>query len=107
MYGTMLMLCLYTQGNLGWAYMQQNNYIAVEVVYRKYFSIELGNNKMCNLRICLMNQGRIGEEKSMLQCVKLASDGPWGLDFDLKSYERAQEMLGELQSQSVYSSLSQ
>ena len=79
MYGTMLMLCHCMQGNLGWAYMQQNNYIAAEVVYRKALSIEPDNNKMCNLGICLMKQGRIGEEKSMLQCVKPASDGPWGL----------------------------
>lgn len=94
-------------GNLGWAYMQQNNYIAAEVVYRKALSIEPDNNKMCNLGICLMKQGRIGEAKTMLQCVKPASDGPWGLDSHLKSYERAQEMLKELESQSVCSSFSQ
>lgn len=94
-------------GNLGWAYMQQNNYIAAEVVYRKALSIEPDNNKMCNLGICLMKQGRIGEAKTMLQRVKPASDGPWGLDSHLKSYERAQEMLRELESQSVCSSFSQ
>ena len=43
----------------------------------------------------------------MLQCVKPASNGPWGLHSHLKSYEQAQEMLGELESQSVYSSFSQ
>lgn len=94
-------------GNLGWAYMQQNNYIAAEVVYRKALSIEPDNNKMCNLGICLMKQGRIGEAKAMLQCVKPASDGPWGLDSHLKSYERAQEMLRELESQSVCCGFSQ
>ncbi|KAH9307904.1 hypothetical protein KI387_035815, partial [Taxus chinensis] len=88
-------------GNLGWAYMQQNNYIAAEAVYRKALSIEPDNNKMCNLGICLMKQGRIPEAKTMLRCVKsTSSDGPWGLESHLKSYERAQEMLKELEVQS-------
>ncbi|GLJ24574.1 hypothetical protein SUGI_0469540 [Cryptomeria japonica] len=88
-------------GNLGWAYMQQNNYVAAEAVYRKALSIEPDNNKMCNLGICLMKQGRIVEAKAMLRCVKPASsEGPWGLDSHLKSYERAQEMLKELELQS-------
>ncbi|GLJ16396.1 hypothetical protein SUGI_0278140 [Cryptomeria japonica] len=85
-------------GNLGWAYMQQSNYIAAEAVYRKALSIELDNNKMCNLGICLMHQGRVVEARSMLQNVKPASaNGLWGLDSHLKSYERAQEMLRELE----------
>eukprot|EP01018_Ginkgo_biloba_P019296 Gb_18147 [translate_table: standard] len=93
-------------GNLGWAYMQQNNYIAAEAVYRKALTIEPDNNKMCNLGICLMKQGRVAEAKAMLQCVKPASaDGPWGLDSHLKSYERAQEMLKELESQSACSNI--
>eukprot|EP01018_Ginkgo_biloba_P030665 Gb_29997 [translate_table: standard] len=94
-------------GNLGWAYMQQSNYIAAEAVYRKALSIEPDNNKMCNLGICLMNQGRVSEAKTMLQSVKAASaNGPWGLDSHLKSYERAQEMLREIEAQSLnYDSL--
>ncbi|GLJ36921.1 hypothetical protein SUGI_0746440 [Cryptomeria japonica] len=85
-------------GNLGWAYMQQSNYIAAEAVYRKALSIELDNNKMCNLGICLMHRGRGFEAKSMLQNVKPASaNGPCGLDSHLKSYERAQEMLRDLE----------
>eukprot|EP01018_Ginkgo_biloba_P031140 Gb_23420 [translate_table: standard] len=94
-------------GNLGWAYMQQSNYIAAEAVYRKALSIEPDNNKMCNLGICLMNQGRVSEAKAMLQSVKAASaNGPWGLDSHLKSYERAQEMLREIEAQSLnYDSL--
>ncbi|KAL2923356.1 Protein POLLENLESS 3-LIKE 2 [Bienertia sinuspersici] len=44
-------------GNLGWALMQQNNYIEVEDAYRRALSIAPDNNKMCNLGICLMKQG--------------------------------------------------
>ncbi|KAL2903776.1 Protein POLLENLESS 3-LIKE 2, partial [Bienertia sinuspersici] len=44
-------------GNLGWALMQQNNYIEVEDAYRRALSIAPDNNKMCNLGICLIKQG--------------------------------------------------
>ncbi|KAH7423932.1 hypothetical protein KP509_12G081700 [Ceratopteris richardii] len=85
-------------GNLGWAYMQQSNYVAAEAVYRKALSIEPDNNKVCNLGICLMKQGRIVEAKAMLKSVKPASsDSPWGSDSHLKSYERAQQMLQEIE----------
>ncbi|KAB2057706.1 hypothetical protein ES319_A11G185000v1 [Gossypium barbadense] len=87
-------------GNLGWALMQQNNYIEAEDAYRRALSIAADNNKMCNLGICLMKQGRIGEAKETLRRVKPAvADGPRGVDSHLKAYERAQQMLQDLESE--------
>ncbi|KAL2333824.1 hypothetical protein Fmac_015037 [Flemingia macrophylla] len=87
-------------GNLGWALMQQNNYIEAEEAYRRALSIGPDNNKMCNLGICLMKQGRIGEAKETLYRVKPAIvDGPRGSDSHLKAYERAQQMLKDLESE--------
>ncbi|CAN6485296.1 unnamed protein product [Victoria cruziana] len=86
-------------GNLGWALMQQNNYVEAEAAYRKALLIAPDNNKMCNLGICLMKQGRISEAKLTLRRVKPAvADGPRGVDSHLKAYERAQEMLRDLES---------
>ncbi|KAE8010641.1 hypothetical protein FH972_006996 [Carpinus fangiana] len=87
-------------GNLGWALMQQNNYIEAEDAYRRALSIAPDNNKMCNLGICLMKQGRIAEAKETLRLVKPAmADGPRGTDSHLKAYERAQQMLKDLESE--------
>ncbi|KAI4327756.1 hypothetical protein L6164_020181 [Bauhinia variegata] len=87
-------------GNLGWALMQQNNYIEAEDAYRRALSIAPDNNKMCNLGICLMKQGRISEAKETLSRVKPAiADGPRGSDSHLKAYERAQQMLKDLESE--------
>lgn len=88
------------QGNLGWALMQQNNYVEAEDAYRRALVIAADNNKMCNLGICLMKQGRIGEAKDTLRRVKPAvADGPRGVDSHLKAYERAQQMLRDLESE--------
>ncbi|KAF3440318.1 hypothetical protein FNV43_RR18602 [Rhamnella rubrinervis] len=87
-------------GNLGWALMQQNNYIEAEDAYRRALTIAPDNNKMCNLGICLMKQGRITEAKENLRKVKPAVvDGPRGTDSHLKAYERAQHMLKDLESE--------
>eukprot|EP00258_Populus_trichocarpa_P040458 XP_024456477.1 protein POLLENLESS 3-LIKE 2 isoform X2 [Populus trichocarpa] len=87
-------------GNLGWALMQQNNYIEAEDAYRRALATAPDNNKMCNLGICLMKQGRIGEAKETLRRVKPAvADGPRGVDSHLKAYERAQQMLKDLESE--------
>ncbi|XP_044487132.1 protein POLLENLESS 3-LIKE 2-like [Mangifera indica] len=87
-------------GNLGWALMQQNNYIEAEDAYRRALTIAPDNNKMCNLGICLMKQGRIAEAKETLRLVKPAvADGPRGVDSHLKAYERAQQMLKDLESE--------
>ncbi|KAK8673295.1 hypothetical protein V6N13_111641 [Hibiscus sabdariffa] len=87
-------------GNLGWALMQQNNHVEAEDAYRRALSIAPDNNKMCNLGICLMKQGRITEAKETLRRVKPAvADGPRGVDSHLKAYERAQQMLKDLESE--------
>ncbi|KAH6760032.1 Tetratricopeptide repeat superfamily protein [Perilla frutescens var. hirtella] len=87
-------------GNLGWALMQQSNYIEAEEAYRRALLLAPDNNKMCNLGICLMKQGRIGEAKDTLRRVKPAVvDGPRGVDSHLKAYERAQQMLRDLESE--------
>nr|XP_043640149.1 protein POLLENLESS 3-LIKE 2 [Erigeron canadensis] len=92
-------------GNLGWALMQQNNYIEAEDAYRRALVIAPDNNKMCNLGICLMKQGRLGEAKDTLRLVKPAViDGPRGVDSHLKAYERAQQMLKDLESEMMISS---
>ncbi|KAK4774063.1 hypothetical protein SAY87_029082 [Trapa incisa] len=93
-------------GNLGWALMQQNNYIEAEDAYRRALSIAPDNNKMCNMGICLMKQGRISEAKETLRRVKPAvTDGPRGVDSHLKAYERAQQMLKDLESEMMNRSL--
>nr|GMC93394.1 protein POLLENLESS 3-LIKE 2 [Ipomoea batatas] len=87
-------------GNLGWALMQQNKYIEAEEAYRRALLVAPDNNKMCNLGICLMKQGRIGEAKENLRRVRPAvADGPRGVDSHLKAYERAQQMLRDLESE--------
>ncbi|GAB4847553.1 hypothetical protein Ancab_026614 [Ancistrocladus abbreviatus] len=86
-------------GNLGWALMQQSSYTEAEDAYRRALSIAPDNNKMCNLGICLMKQGRITEAKETLRLVEPAvADGPRGVDSHLKAYERAQQMLQDLES---------
>ncbi|KAF8095841.1 hypothetical protein N665_0321s0018 [Sinapis alba] len=87
-------------GNLGWALMQRDNFVEAEDAYRRALSIAPDNNKMCNLGICLMKQGRIDEAKETLRRVKPAVvDGPRGVDSHLKAYERAQQMLSDLGSE--------
>ncbi|CAI0441687.1 unnamed protein product [Linum tenue] len=87
-------------GNLGWALMQQDKYREAEDAYRRALTIAPDSNKMCNLGICLMKQGRINEAKDTLRRV---SDGPRGIDSHLKAYERAQQMLKDLESEKMSS----
>ncbi|CAL1358504.1 unnamed protein product [Linum trigynum] len=87
-------------GNLGWALMQQDKYTEAEDAYRRALAIAPDSNKMCNLGICLMKQGRINEAKDTLRRV---SEGPRGIDSHLKAYERAQQMLKDLESEMMNS----
>ncbi|KAJ0982786.1 hypothetical protein J5N97_011041 [Dioscorea zingiberensis] len=83
-------------GNLGWAYMQQNNYNAAEIVYRKAQAIEPDANKACNLGLCLIKQGRYDEARYILDdvCNRRFS----GSD-DGRTTQRAQTLLQEIESQ--------
>ncbi|KAJ4842060.1 hypothetical protein Tsubulata_044121 [Turnera subulata] len=86
-------------GNLAWAYLQQHNYGLAEKYYRKALSMEPDKNKQCNLAICLMHMNRIPEARSLLQAVEAGSK-PMD-DSYAKSFERASEMLTELDLQPV------
>ncbi|KAJ1698383.1 hypothetical protein LUZ63_006895 [Rhynchospora breviuscula] len=81
-------------GNLGWAYMQQNNYKAAEMVYRKAQSVQPDSNKACNLGLCLMKQDRLGEAHQVLLEVVLRKFP--GSD-DAKTIDRAKELLSEIE----------
>ncbi|XP_008808718.2 protein SULFUR DEFICIENCY-INDUCED 1-like isoform X2 [Phoenix dactylifera] len=83
-------------GNLGWAYMQKNNYDAAEVVYRKAQTIEPDANKACNLGLCLIKNGQFDEARAVLEEVLhrrfLGSD-------ESKIISRAEELLREIELQ--------
>ncbi|KAA8519333.1 hypothetical protein F0562_013588 [Nyssa sinensis] len=88
-------------GNLAWAYLQQNNYKPAEELYRKALSLESDKNKQCNLAICLMHMNRMTEAKFLLQTIRDSSeDGPMDESY-AKSFERAIQVLTELESQSI------
>ncbi|GMI70000.1 Sulfur Deficiency Induced 2 [Hibiscus trionum] len=83
-------------GNLGWAYMQQENYLAAEAVYRKAQIIDPDANKACNLCQCLIKQARYVEAQFVVDEViqgKLPGSG------DPKSRNRIKELLKEFESQ--------
>ncbi|KAL5997021.1 hypothetical protein ACLOJK_007947 [Asimina triloba] len=84
-----------SHGNLAWAYMQQQNYAAAEVVYRKAQVIEPDANKACNLGLCLIKQGRYEEARDILEDVQL---GRMTGSEDCKSVSRAAELLHDLES---------
>ncbi|KAK6145855.1 hypothetical protein DH2020_019724 [Rehmannia glutinosa] len=82
-------------GNLGWAYMQQRNYTAAEVVYRKAQQIDSDANKACNLCHCLIKQERYVEARSVLDEVM---QGKLPGSDDPKSRGRSEELLKELET---------
>ncbi|XP_057757368.1 protein SULFUR DEFICIENCY-INDUCED 1-like [Arachis stenosperma] len=82
-------------GNLGWAYMQKENYMMAEVVFKKAQMIDADANKACNLVVCLMRQSRYEEAYYILEHV-LHEKLP-GSD-ETKSKKRAEELLLELNS---------
>ncbi|KAF5195737.1 Nuclear transport factor 2a [Thalictrum thalictroides] len=67
---------------------------------RKALSIVSDKNKQYNLAICLMNRGQIMEAKSLLQTVPPSSTDRELEDPFVKSFDRAYEMLTELESKS-------
>ncbi|KAF8402063.1 hypothetical protein HHK36_013015 [Tetracentron sinense] len=82
-------------GNLGWAYMQQTNYVAAEVVYRKAQLIDPDAKNACNLSLCLIKQARYDEAQSFIEDVL---QGRLSGSDDGKSKTRAEELLQELES---------
>lgn len=81
-------------GNLGWAYMQQSNYAAAEIVYRKAQQIDPDVNKACNLCTCLQKQSRYSEARSVVEDVL---QGKISGSDDPKSKNRVEELLKELE----------
>ncbi|XP_062012583.1 uncharacterized protein LOC133729126 [Rosa rugosa] len=88
-------------GNLAWAYMQQGNYTTAEEHYKNALALEPDKNKQCNLAVCLMHMNRIIEARHLLQAVRDSSGNKPMDESYAKSFERAFEMLTELEQQSV------
>ncbi|KAI5067003.1 hypothetical protein GOP47_0017531 [Adiantum capillus-veneris] len=88
-------------GNLGWAYMQLCNYVAAEAVYRKALSIEEDSNKLCNLGVCFLKQGKEEEARAVLERVTpMSPDGRSDSESHVKSYQRSRALLHELSQKS-------
>ncbi|KAG0480172.1 hypothetical protein HPP92_011030 [Vanilla planifolia] len=87
-------------GNLGWAYMQYENYKEAEQYYRQALEIDKDFNNMCNLAICLMQTGRIAEAKTLLN-VKIPTGDRNGEPY-LKSFEKAWEIMDKLELGTVH-----
>ncbi|CAN8325438.1 unnamed protein product [Cochlearia groenlandica] len=87
-------------GNLGWVHLQLHNYGIAEQHYRRALCLEPDRNKLCNLAICLMRMGRITEAKSLINDVRdsSAEKSDCGDETFKKSYDRAVEMLAEIES---------
>ncbi|TQE12048.1 hypothetical protein C1H46_002442 [Malus baccata] len=88
-------------GNLAWAYLQKGDYKTAEEYYLKALSLEPDKNKQCNLAICLMHMNRFTEAKHLLQVVRDSSGNKPMDESYAKSFERAYQMLTELEAQSV------
>ncbi|KAF3657861.1 protein POLLENLESS 3 [Capsicum chacoense] len=84
-------------GNLAWSHMQLKNFKLAEEYYRKALSLESDKNKQSNLAICLMHMNKITEARFLLQSIK-ASDRRQMDESCTKSFERATQMLAELES---------
>ncbi|KAH9311174.1 hypothetical protein KI387_026209 [Taxus chinensis] len=81
---------LYWQSNLGWAYMQQLNYPAAELVYRKSLHFDVDGNKACNLGVCLIKQRKMEEAVTVLASIN-------GMDKkDATSVDRVKQLLKEI-----------
>ncbi|KAJ8560310.1 hypothetical protein K7X08_004368 [Anisodus acutangulus] len=93
-------------GNLAWSHMQLKNYKLAEEYYRKALSLEPDKNKQSNLAICLMHMNKITEAMFLIQSIK-ASDRRQMDDSCTKSFERATQMLAELESHGTLNSKEQ
>ncbi|KAL8135190.1 uncharacterized protein LOC141720854 [Apium graveolens] len=86
-------------GNLAWVYLQQNKYTLAEELYRKALSLEQDKNKQFNLAICLMYTNRMTEAKFLLESARSSENGLMEATH-VKSFERASQILVELESNS-------
>ncbi|KAF8101348.1 hypothetical protein N665_0206s0028 [Sinapis alba] len=94
-------------GNLGWVHLQLHNYGIAEHHYRRALCMEPDKNKQCNLAICLMRMGRIPEAKSLIDDVRdHSAESESGDEPFSKSYDRAVEMLAEVESKDPEGGLS-
>ncbi|KAK4376003.1 hypothetical protein RND71_006680 [Anisodus tanguticus] len=93
-------------GNLAWLHMQLKNYKLAEEYYRKALSLEPDKNKQSNLAICLMHMNKITESRFLIQSIK-ASDRRQMDDSCTNSFERATQMLAELESHGTLNSKEQ
>lgn len=74
---------------------------------RRALCLEPDKNKLCNLAICLMRMGRIPEAKSLLDDVRDSSaENDCGDEPFAKSYDRAVEMLADIESKNPEADLS-
>ncbi|KAJ0263549.1 Protein POLLENLESS 3 [Hirschfeldia incana] len=94
-------------GNLGWVHLQLHNFGIAEHHYRRALCLEPDKNKQCNLAICLMRMGRIPEAKSLIDDVRdHSAESESGDEPFSKSYDRAVEMLAEVESKDPEGGLS-
>ncbi|KAL2484195.1 protein POLLENLESS 3-like [Forsythia ovata] len=94
-------------GNLAWAYMQQGDFKSAEENYRKGLSFESDKNKKCNLAVCLMHMNKLTEAKFLLQTVRDSSENEHVDETHAKSFERATQMLAEMESHHVLKRMEQ
>ncbi|CAD6209731.1 unnamed protein product [Miscanthus lutarioriparius] len=85
-------------GNLAWAYMQQRNFMAAEVVYRKAQMIDPDANKACNLALCLIEQTRFADAELVLADV-LAGRNQARDQQDGKIVRKVEELLARIMAQ--------
>ncbi|PIN24091.1 hypothetical protein CDL12_03176 [Handroanthus impetiginosus] len=88
-------------GNLAWAYVQKKDFQSAEENYRKALSFESDKNKQCNLAICLMHLNKLTEAKFLLQAIRDSSVNGHMDESYAKSFERATQMLVELEKECV------
>lgn len=79
--------------------MQQQRYIAAEVVYRKAQMIDPDANKACNLSLCLIEQGRLEEANRILRDVL---ERKYTTFSDSKIFRRAEELMARINSQTKF-----
>lgn len=84
-------------GNLAWAYMQQRNYMAAEVVYRKAQMIDPDANKACNLALCLIEQSRLADAELVLADV--LAGRYHARENDGKIVRKVEEWLGRIRAE--------